>query len=43
MSNKYSVLVYLDGCGELIVHDVTVDDSDPEIATLTVQVIKPGV
>lgn len=41
-NSDYYALVYLRGCGELIQQgDIEVDESDPEVLTVTVRVYKP--
>jgi hypothetical protein len=41
MTDEYYALVYLRGCGEMIQQgDIEVDDSDPEVVTITVRVIR---
>lgn len=43
-SSDYYALVYLRGCGELIqAEDIEVDESDPEVLTVTVRVLRPGI
>jgi len=40
--SDYYALVYLRGCGELIQQgDIEVDESDPDVLTVTVRVFKP--
>jgi hypothetical protein len=44
MANEYYALVYLRGCGELIQSGgIEVDESDPEVLTVTVRVLRPDV
>lgn len=43
-ASEYYALVYLRGCGELIqTGDIKVDESDPEVLTVTVRVLRPDI